>query len=445
MKGIKGSLLAAFACLAMAAAARGGHNCLHFDGSNDYISVPHNESLVLTDRATFETWIKVGSFGSGPKFICTRSTYYGNPGGYKFGMWGSTMRLLWGNTNTTYFDVVSASSLVANAWTHVAVTYEGSTVKWYINGNLNSTTTVTPRVLNVTSDSLLFGKLNEPGYSYAFCGYLDRFRIWNCVRTQQEIQGNMNGVVPPGTAGLVAQFTFNQGAAGGSNPGITTLFDSSGAYGGKSTPIDGSLRNFALSGSSSNWLASDAPAAVELSSFDASGFPGGVSLAWRTLAEQGSAFWLVERGTAPDGIFSRIGSLPAAGNSAVAVDYEFVDGNVLPGAEYFYRIGEQELSGAVTWYGPVRGKAGAPGDAVGRPTGAWPNPFSAAVRLVAEEGSRVRVYDLAGRMVRDMGSVRGRMTWDGRDQAGLSMRPGIYFVRAEGGNGSSTCKLTKLR
>ncbi len=39
------------------------------------------------------------------------------------------MRLLWGNTDTTYFDVVSASSLVASAWTHVAVTYEGSAVK----------------------------------------------------------------------------------------------------------------------------------------------------------------------------------------------------------------------------------------------------------------------------------------------------------------------------
>ncbi len=54
-----------------------------------------------------------------------------------------------------------------------------------------------PRTLTVTSDSLLFGKLNEPGYSYAFCGYLDRFRIWNCVRTQQEIQENRLRIASP--------------------------------------------------------------------------------------------------------------------------------------------------------------------------------------------------------------------------------------------------------
>ncbi len=37
MPGLKGSVIAAFACLALAATAGRGHNCLHFDGSNDYI------------------------------------------------------------------------------------------------------------------------------------------------------------------------------------------------------------------------------------------------------------------------------------------------------------------------------------------------------------------------------------------------------------------------
>lgn len=439
-----GWMLKLAACLSLAAPALADHNCLHFDGVNDYIAVPHNASLVLTDRATIETWIKVASYPSGPNFICTRTTYYGNPGGYLFGMWSSRMRLLWGNTNTSYFDIESASGLALDAWTHVAVTYAGDTVKWYVNGILDRAAAVAPRTLNVTSDSLLFGKLNQPGNSYAFAGNLDRFRIWNVERTQAEIQAGMNSVVDPGVPGLVAQYTFNQGVAGGNNSGVTTLYDSSGAY-GKAAPVDGALRNFALDGSSSNWLASMAPAGVEMVDFSAAGQPGGVRLSWRTASEQNSASWIVQRCSSADGEFTEVGRLPATGGSSGAA-YTFVDDAAEPGAAYYYWIGEVEQDGDLSYYGPVQAAAlPEPGPASGSTLAAWPNPSRDVVNLRCGANSRLRVYDLTGRLVRTLGAAAGASAWDGRDDSGLRLGPGVYFVRADGPAGSGTRKITLIR
>jgi hypothetical protein len=50
------------------------------------------------------------------------------------------------------------------------------------------------------------------------------------------------------------------------------------------------------------------------------------------------------------------------------------------------------------------------------------------------ERVRLSVHDLAGRTVRLLldgppGSGRGRTAWDGRDDAGKAVAPGVYFAR----------------
>ena len=64
-----------------------------------------------------------------------------------------------------------------------------------------------------------------------------------------------------------------------------------------------------------------------------------------------------------------------------------------------------------------------------------PNPFRASTRFSFElrtpDVADVAVYDVAGRRVRDLGSGpfpagRSELTWDGRDDAGRSVAPGVY-------------------
>ncbi|MFZ1947510.1 MAG: FlgD immunoglobulin-like domain containing protein [bacterium] len=99
-------------------------------------------------------------------------------------------------------------------------------------------------------------------------------------------------------------------------------------------------------------------------------------------------------------------------------------------------------------------------DAAVAPTGATgvravssPNPFatSATIRFGLFSASQVEVtiYDFAGRSVRVVG--RGwrepgdqAVEWDGRDESGSKVAPGIYLVRIAAGESSRTSKLVRL-
>jgi hypothetical protein len=83
-----------------------------------------------------------------------------------------------------------------------------------------------------------------------------------------------------------------------------------------------------------------------------------------------------------------------------------------------------------------------------------PNPFRAAttVRFATPSGGpvTVRVHDVTGRLVRTLlaRSVEPgeqRVTWDGRDDAGRRVSPGVYFVRLHAGGVDRSVKTSLLR
>lgn len=56
------------------------------------------------------------------------------------------------------------------------------------------------------------------------------------------------------------------------------------------------------------------------------------------------------------------------------------------------------------------------------------------------------IYDLNGRVVHRFASGgNGRVIWDGRDLEGLRVRPGVYFVRAQGGGHRASARVVVLR
>ena len=67
-----------------------------------------------------------------------------------------------------------------------------------------------------------------------------------------------------------------------------------------------------------------------------------------------------------------------------------------------------------------------------------PNPFTGSVRLSpAGNGTcAVRIFDNAGRQVRTL-TGSGSLVWDGRNESGVRVAPGVYFASASG-TGSQT-------
>jgi subtilisin family serine protease len=75
-----------------------------------------------------------------------------------------------------------------------------------------------------------------------------------------------------------------------------------------------------------------------------------------------------------------------------------------------------------------------------------PNPFRGSVTIDAPPGSRVRVFDPQGRVVRRLSSdgTMRHLSWDGRDDRGSAVRPGLYFVRCDHAAGFLHARLVRL-
>ena len=208
---------------------------LNFDGTNDYVTIADVAALDLTSSYSIECWIKPETFTSKAGLVSKYNTATSN---------GYALRL---NATAPYtginFDGMNTATglLIPNKWYHIAATKTGSTRKLYINGT-EVALTGTGATIAANTDLLAIGadsvSTAAPRY---FDGTIDEVRIWNTARTSTEVQANMFTEISPSASGLIAYYNFNLLAS-------TVLTDLT------ATPKNGTLTNFALTGTSSNWV-----------------------------------------------------------------------------------------------------------------------------------------------------------------------------------------------
>ncbi|MCP4441176.1 MAG: T9SS type A sorting domain-containing protein [Aureispira sp.] len=225
----------------------GQENSIHFDGSNDYVNCGNNGSLNITGTTiTLEAWIYPTAFKSN---VWEGNIINKNGGGDN----GYMLRV--GNGGQVNFNIgtgwwneinspVGAVSL--NTWHHVAGTYDGTTMRLYVDG-VEVVNGAETQNIGSASNSLYLGEDPQWTGRY-FPGRIEEVRIWNTARTAAEVLEDMNTrTCAPLPAGLVAYYRFNQGTANVNNSGLTTVIDETGTN-------NGILNNSSLNGTSSNWV-----------------------------------------------------------------------------------------------------------------------------------------------------------------------------------------------
>lgn len=165
-------------------------------------------------------------------------------------------------------------------------------------------------------------------------------------------------------------------------------------------------------------------------------------------------WYAVLRAPGPDGAYEPVGAAATLCLGPCFVE----DPEARAGATYWYRFDFLEADGSTVSLGPF---AVTIPSILARRVGARvvPNPVhgSATIEVFLAGGAgaevastRVRVVDLQGRTVRHLreGSLPSglsRLAWDGRDDAGHPVGPGLYFVTVRSPLGDARARLLRLR
>ena len=220
----------------------GADLAVNFDGTNDYIHINDNAAFDLTTNYTLEAWIKLDNYKSLGGIISKYQTAGSN---------GYMLRL---SQNFPYdeisFDGMLTQNLdlALNKWYHVAAVKSGSLRTLYINGS-KVPLTGSPDFASPSANSDYLGIGVDYGSRF-FDGTIDEVRIWNVARTQAQIDASWDAVLTGTETGLVGYYRmFSDATAAATNTGKALVVDFS------NTKVHGTMVNFLLSGSSSNWVA----------------------------------------------------------------------------------------------------------------------------------------------------------------------------------------------
>src|SRR6185503_1404175 len=105
---------------------------LNFNGSSNFVLINHSSSLALTTGMTLEAWVMPSAAQSGWRTIMQKEVdaYFLHASGA-----GAPLEPTGGGTFNGAPDYFPApTALAVNTWSHVALTWDGSIMRLYING-----------------------------------------------------------------------------------------------------------------------------------------------------------------------------------------------------------------------------------------------------------------------------------------------------------------------
>lgn len=210
-------------------------NCLEFDGSNDYVNVPDDNSLDLSSQFSIEFWIMFYQ-DAGKEVICKSNS--DEDENFRIYCDPSTEGIYFDYGDGDDYTATSSFELDLNTWYHMCFTISaGSGGKIYVNGDealSYSSQNSAQNPIPVNNHAMEIGGVTVPAINRYTNGKIDELRIWNDIRTETEIRQNMYRELsdPSSESNLAAYYKFNSTSG-------TTVTDSKGSNDGILTNMNG--------------------------------------------------------------------------------------------------------------------------------------------------------------------------------------------------------------
>ncbi len=155
---------------------------IQFNGTSTLVSIPDATSLHLTTGMTLEAWVNPSTVDSNWRDVI----YKANDNYYLEATSSNASRpdagLIAGGI---YGDAYGTAALAANTWSFLAETYDGATLRLYVNGIQVAATAHTGAITTSTNPLQIGG---DSLYGQYFKGLIDNVRIYNTALTAAQIQ-----------------------------------------------------------------------------------------------------------------------------------------------------------------------------------------------------------------------------------------------------------------
>jgi len=179
----------------------------HFNGGQD-IEVPRSAAIEPANQLTVSAWIKPSSLEfprsqqrpilSKRYSITTKDPTYGwNSYLLGMGYLNDEPGFIYFSLNPLSTDDYCWSSepIVSGEWSHVVGTYDGATIRLYINGELSATQAHSGDI-GYSSLPLWIGTVGHYPYIVYWDGSLDDVRIYNRALSPSEVRQLYTGIIP---------------------------------------------------------------------------------------------------------------------------------------------------------------------------------------------------------------------------------------------------------
>jgi Concanavalin A-like lectin/glucanases superfamily/The GLUG motif len=175
-------------------------NAILFTGTTDYASIPNVCVSGVTASLTLEA--KICFSGANPSARIIDNIAVGNVDGFLLDLVNGAPRVLIGPIAAT-----APSQLLPNTWYQIAATYDGDTMRLYVNGVATAKSASSAAVPANAYDIRVGIDRNSASH---FTGVIDEVRIWSIARSQSDIQSFMGTTLAGTEAGLAGYWQFNE-------------------------------------------------------------------------------------------------------------------------------------------------------------------------------------------------------------------------------------------
>lgn len=152
-----------------------------FDGTGDYLSMATDDDTLLGvsgEPFTIDLWVRPATV-SGFRYLINRgggNQSWSLTNGYMWAIAISGAALLFSVNNNGASVDISGGTLVVNTWAHVALTYDGATLRGFVDGALIGSASINDVSAPATNNVFRIGIGNDTATG-AYNGWMDEIRI----------------------------------------------------------------------------------------------------------------------------------------------------------------------------------------------------------------------------------------------------------------------------